>query len=97
MNEIWISEKLEDFERYILYHEIREIKYRAMGDDGSLAHRKAVEDEKVFQGDQKWERLRREINIASPGILKEFAGISEGTFRAIMRNRPYYSMEELKK
>lgn len=95
LNEIWISEKLKEFEKYVLYHEIREIKYRARGCDVSTAHEKADEDEKVFEGDPSWERLRREINMASPEILRELADIESDTFEQIMGNRPYYRMEEL--
>lgn len=97
LNEIWISDKLKEFEKYILYHEIREIKHRAKGYDVSTAHEKAVEDEKTFEGDPEWERLRREINMASPEILRELADIDSDTFEQIMHNRPYYTMEELHK
>lgn len=96
LNEIWISDKLKEFEKYILYHEIREIKYRSKGYDVESAHEKAIEDEKIFEGDPKWERLRREINMASPEILQELAGIDAGTFQKLMQNRPYYRMEELR-
>ncbi len=95
LNEIWISDKLKEFEKYILFHEIREIKYRAKGYDVSTAHEKAVEDEKVFEGDPKWEKLRREVNMASPEILQKEADIDGATFDQIMHNRPYYRMEEL--
>ncbi|MCF7891280.1 helix-hairpin-helix domain-containing protein [Candidatus Bipolaricaulota bacterium] len=95
LNEIWISDKPEEFEKYILYHEIREIKHRAKGHDVSTAHEKAVEDEKVFEGDPEWEKLRREINVASPEILQKEAGIESDTFEEIMQNRPYYRMKEL--
>jgi competence protein ComEA len=96
VNEIWISEGLREFEKYILYHEIKEIEYRARGYDGSTAHSKAKEDEKVFSGDPNWERLRTEINIASREVLADLAGIDEKTFRQITRNRPYYRMEDLR-
>lgn len=95
MNEIWLSEKLKDFEKYILYHELREIEYRYEGNGVEKAHEKAVEDEKVFEGDQKWEKLSREINMASPEKLSDLAGIKKDTFRDLMRNRPYYEMDDL--
>ena len=38
LNEIWISEKWKKYERYILYHELQEIKYRAMGYGKEEAH-----------------------------------------------------------
>ncbi len=96
LNEIWISDKLKEFEKYILYHEIREIKDRAKGYDVNTAHEKAVEDEKIFEGDPKWEKLRREINMASPEILREKADIDAETFQQLMQNRPYYRVEELR-
>jgi len=95
MNDIWISEKLRDFEKYILFHEIREIKYRAQGHDGNTAHSKALEDEKIFQGEPEWEKLRKEINIASKNTLAELAGINDDTFDQIKSNRPYYRLKEL--
>lgn len=96
LNEIWISEKLEEFERYILYHEIREIKYRAEVYDGSTVNEKAVEAEKIFEGDSKWEKLRREINMVSPEIFQKVAGIDSNILKEIMENRPYYQMKELR-
>lgn len=96
MNEIWISEKLKDFEKYILYHELREIKYRAEGFDVKTAHKRAVKDEKIFEGDPMWERRRREINIAPKKILTRVKGIGDKTFTNIMKNRPYYSLEGLR-
>ncbi len=95
MNEIWLSEKLKEFEKYILYHELREIKYRYAGHSVEKAHEKAVEDEKVFEGDPEWEKLSLEINMASPEKLDELAGLDEKTFEDLMRNRPYYEMDEL--
>lgn len=96
MNEIWISEKLKDFEKYILYHELREIKYRAKGFDVKTAHKRAVKDEEIFAGDPMWEKMRTEINIASKKILTRVKEIGEKTFTRIMKNRPYHKMEELR-
>ncbi|NIP67548.1 hypothetical protein GWN63_05975, partial [Candidatus Bathyarchaeota archaeon] len=38
LNEIWISEKWEPFEELILYHELKEIEYRAEGKSVQQAH-----------------------------------------------------------
>ncbi len=38
LNEIWISEKWRKYEKYILYHELAEIKYRAAGYGQDEAH-----------------------------------------------------------
>ncbi|MDW8004846.1 MAG: hypothetical protein RMI04_08570 [Thermofilaceae archaeon] len=44
MNKIWISEKWRSYEKYILFHELREIYYRASGFGREKAHEKAVQD-----------------------------------------------------
>jgi len=62
---------------------------------GNTAHSKAVEDEKIFQGESEWEKLRREINIASKNTLVELAGINDDTFGQIKSNRPYHRLNEL--
>lgn len=96
MNEIWISERLKEFEKYILYHELQEIKHRARGLDVRTAHEKALEDEKIFKGDPKWEELKREINLAPEEVLTEIKGVGKKIFEIIMKNRPYHEMEELR-
>lgn len=96
LDEIWISEKWREFENYILYHELREIKYRAEGYTVEQAHILASRDaNEKFRGDQKHERLRREINIASKETLMELAGIEEDLFLKLVKNRPYQSVDEL--
>ncbi|MBS3814079.1 MAG: hypothetical protein V5A79_01195 [Candidatus Bipolaricaulota bacterium] len=96
MNEIWISERLKEFEKYILHHELQEIKHRARGLDVKTAHEKALEDEKVFKGNPKWEKLKREINLAPEEVLTGIKGVGKKIFETIMKNRPYHEMEELR-
>ena len=45
LNEVWISESYRDREDRVLYHELREIRYRARGWKPGRAHRQAAEDE----------------------------------------------------
>jgi len=96
MNEIWISERLKEFEKYILYHELQEIKHRARGLDVKAANEKALEDEKIFKGDSKWEELKREINLAPEEVLTGIKGVDKKIFEKIMKSRPYHTMEELR-
>jgi len=96
LNEIWISEKWKEFEEYILYHELREIKHRADGHSVEQAHELASNDaERKYRGDPKHESLRREINVASKETLAELLGIDENLFEKIKENRPYHTMDEL--
>ncbi len=44
LNEIWISEKWKPYAKYIIFHELREIYYRATGIERDDAHEKAIED-----------------------------------------------------
>jgi competence protein ComEA len=44
LNEIWISEMWKPYEKYILFHELREIFYRTKGISRDEAHQKAVQD-----------------------------------------------------
>ena len=97
-NEIWLSEWFKNYEKYILFHELREIKHRAKGLNGEEAHKKALEDEKiVFEGDPEWELLRKEINLVSEENLRRLSGIGRTLAWRIMSNRPYDSMENLLK
>ena len=50
LNEIWISEGYRDREDRVLYHELREIQYRARGWKPGRAHRQAVQDEEAAFG-----------------------------------------------
>ena len=47
LNEIWISEGYRDNEDRVLYHELREIQYRARGWKPGRAHRQATKDEEA--------------------------------------------------
>jgi len=96
LNEIWLSEKFKPYEKYVLHHELTEIKYRAEGSGVREAHLQAEEDEKIWEGDQKWEELRREINLVGRNLFTETTGFSEKLFDSLMKNRPYFDMEELK-
>jgi len=96
LNEIWISRKWKEFEEYILYHELMEIKHRAEGFSVEEAHELASKDaHEKYKGDPKHERLLREINVASKETLTELLGIDESLFQKIKRNRPYHKMDEL--
>lgn len=96
LNEIWLSEKFKPYERYILYHELQEIKYRAEGYGVKKAHLKAKEDEKIWERDSKWEELRREINLVGRDFLTDISGFGDELFDRLMKNRPYFDMDELK-
>ncbi len=95
LNEIWISEKYVRYERYILHHELEEIRHRAEGHDAESAHGKAMEDAEIWEGEGLWEELQREINLASLESLCRIPGSGRKLARRIMENRPYRSMKEL--
>ncbi|WP_179193063.1 hypothetical protein [Thermococcus litoralis] len=60
LNEIWISELLRPYERYILFHELREIKHRAEGCSVEEAHKKALELQKVRGiGKKRFKELKK--------------------------------------
>ncbi|MBS3790975.1 MAG: helix-hairpin-helix domain-containing protein [Candidatus Thermoplasmatota archaeon] len=96
LNEIWMSEKLRPYEKFILHHELQEIKYRAEGYGVKEAHKKASEDEKVWRGEPKYEKLRREINLVSEEFFTELTGFGETLYKRIVKNRPYFDIEEVK-
>ena len=55
LNEIWMSEKLREYEEYVLFHELREIQYRYQGYGVREAHLRARIDEALrFCSDFKW-------------------------------------------
>ncbi len=73
-----ISEKYKEFEEYILYHELKEIKYRAKGLSVEQAHKLATKDtEEKYRGDPKFEKLSREINIATKETTIKLLGIDK--------------------
>ena len=62
LNEIWISEMWRPYEKYILFHELREIHYRGKGLNPKSAHEKAVEDQlKRWKDDAEFRRMVAEI------------------------------------
>jgi len=96
LNQIWISQKYKEFEEYILYHELREIKHRAEGLSVEQAHKLATkETEEKYRGDPKFERLQREINVATKETMIKLLGIDEKLFQKIQENRPYHTIEEI--
>ena len=55
LNEIWLSEKLRRFERYVLFHEVAEIVFRYLGHDVRGAHLAARVAEAIrFCRDPEW-------------------------------------------
>jgi competence protein ComEA len=62
LNEIWISEMWKPYEKYILFHELREIYYRAKGISRDEAHEKAIQDKPVlWENDSLLQKLVKEI------------------------------------
>ena len=60
-DEIWISEKWRKYERFILYHELREIEHRHAGCDTTTAHRLAERDERALWRDNpRWRLMNDE-------------------------------------
>jgi competence protein ComEA len=59
LNEVWLSERWREYERYLLFHELREIQYRAAGLGKTEAHARAEQDELDRFGD---EAAWREMN-----------------------------------
>lgn len=58
VNEVWISEKWRPFERFVLFHELREIEYRADGHGKEEAHERAERDElERWRDDPEWRRM----------------------------------------
>lgn len=96
LNEIWISDLFRPYARYILFHELVEIKHRVQGLDPREAHERALRDEeKRFRGDPQWERLRREINIAPLEELLKVPGVGRALAERIMEHRPFRKMKDL--
>jgi competence protein ComEA len=62
LNEIWISEMWQHYEKYIVFHELREIYYRAQGVSRDKAHEKAVEDGfSLWEKDSLFHKMIRDI------------------------------------
>jgi len=62
LNEIWISEMWKPYEKYIIFHELREIYYRAKGFSRDDAHEKAIQDGfSLWQNDRLFQKMIRDI------------------------------------
>lgn len=96
LNEVWLTELLRPYERYVLYHELNEIKYRAQGYGVERAHELALEDDEVWEGDPRWDEFQREINVVPPDRVVALPGFGETLFDRIQQHRPYCDMAELK-
>ncbi|MCX8182913.1 MAG: hypothetical protein N3F08_00620 [Crenarchaeota archaeon] len=61
-NEIWISEMWRSYEKYILFHELREIYHRANGMSVDDAHEKAMQESlSLWDHDPLFKKMIREI------------------------------------
>ena len=97
LDEIWMTERLKSFEKYILHHELQEIKHRARGCGVSEAHEKALLDGEEVWGDEKgWQRLQREINLVTEETFCDITGWRGDLYERLVENRPYFSLEEIK-
>lgn len=62
LNEIWISEKWKPYAKYIIFHELREIYYRAKGFERDNAHEKAIEDQMIlWKNDRPFLKMIRDM------------------------------------
>ena len=97
LNEIWMTERLKSFEKYILHHELQEIKHRARGFGVTEAHEKALLDgEEVWGHEKGWQCLQREINLVTEDKFCDITGWSGDFYERLVKNRPYFSLEEIK-
>lgn len=96
LNEIWISERYRRYEKYILHHELEEIRYRAEGFDVKSAHQRAMGGLEPWEGEELWEELQKEVNLMSKESLCGIPGIGKKLAERIMRGRPYHRVEELR-
>ncbi|WP_246972601.1 hypothetical protein [Natribaculum luteum] len=64
LDEIWISERWRPYERFVLYHELREIEYRARGDSVEEAHRNAERDElALWRHNPRWKQMNEAFGV----------------------------------
>lgn len=94
-NEVWLTEFLEPYERYVLHHELNEIRHRAAGCGVAEAHERALEDDEVWAGDPGFEEFRTEINLVPPDRVTAIPGVGETLFDRLQNHRPYCDMAEL--
>lgn len=95
LNEVWLTELLRPYEKYVLHHELTEIEARAQGYGVEEAHERALEADTVWEGDPKWDEFQREINLVPPQRVVALPGFGEELFERIMAHRPYCDMDEL--
>jgi len=74
-NEIWVSEKWRKYEKYILFHELQEIKFRAMGYEVEDAHYLSeMECIRRFRNDPMWREFIVELHISDVENIVESMG-----------------------
>ncbi len=62
LNEIWISELLKPYEKYILHHEVQEIQHRATRLSPEEAHEKALRDDRIhWKDDASYREFMRKL------------------------------------
>ena len=62
LNEIWASEMWRPYEKHMLFHELREIYYRAKGISRDEAHEKAIQDGfALLENDPLLSKLIKEV------------------------------------
>ncbi len=72
LNEIWISEKFREYKKFILFHELQEIKYRRKGLKKSVAHKKALEDEiSLWKDNPEWKRMNEKVGVGRKHLTKK--------------------------
>jgi len=61
LNEVWVSERWRKYERFLIFHELREIKYRAAGHDVAEVHERAECDElSLWRANPRWRVMNAE-------------------------------------
>ncbi len=86
LNEVWLSERLRDYEEYVLFHELKEIGYRCQGYSVEEAHLRArIEEALRYCNDPKWvEYFRKFPDYSVPlNCLKEICNAIENGVRDI--------------
>jgi len=72
LNEIWISEKWRKYEKYILYHELAEIKFRAQGYNVEEAHILAeMSCIRLWRNNPHWREFIVELHISDIEAMAE--------------------------
>ena len=62
LNEIWVSEVWKPYEKYILFHELREIYYRAQGLSRDEAHETAICDaHSLWENEPQFHKMIKNI------------------------------------